>query len=490
MPIGIQRLNAHQTHPNDRIVFIKPLPGPTAPFAQDFLSRIAAVCKPIMAAAHISVMTLEEYEPNPEFVGRNFNAGEVIQLVLKAPRTGHWLSFRSVQMVMMHELAHCLQMNHGREFWKVRNQFAGELKELWGKGYTGDGFWGRGKTLLSDQYDNQGSWEQEVMPERLCGGTYRTRKNRKRKKGGVKTEELTYAERKQRRIERKFGKNGQALGSEEEARVKLENGKKPKGKPRVAGSARGRELRAAAALARFGQQKEEEVKKEEMVDPSETESEDDLEDVKLEEGAIDVNGSRLLDSQGRGMVKVCEDEDQDDVHVKQEMDELHGLAAIESHQDNTLGSHNRGMSPERGHQTRTENERNSLGNADESDSIVVKRETSPSTSASIPSSKGITSLSTHSSIKSETLPPSEHESHDTATPSAASHVPTVSLSCPICSLANEPSALVCVACSHVLQPKLMPGSWRCGSSTCRVSGYLNAGDCGRCGVCGGSQSGC
>jgi hypothetical protein len=51
---------------------------------------------------HLSVMSLEEYEPNPEFVGRNFNAGEVIQLVLKA-RSGHWLPFNYVQMVMMHE---------------------------------------------------------------------------------------------------------------------------------------------------------------------------------------------------------------------------------------------------------------------------------------------------------------------------------------------------------------------------------------------------
>jgi hypothetical protein len=51
----------------------------------------------------LSVMTLEEYEPNAEFVGRNFNAGEVIQLVLKARHTGRWLPFSYVQMVMMHE---------------------------------------------------------------------------------------------------------------------------------------------------------------------------------------------------------------------------------------------------------------------------------------------------------------------------------------------------------------------------------------------------
>ncbi len=55
-----------------------------------------------MKEHHLSVMTLEEYEPNPEFLGRNFNSGEVIQLVLKA-RSGRWLSFNSVQMVMMHE---------------------------------------------------------------------------------------------------------------------------------------------------------------------------------------------------------------------------------------------------------------------------------------------------------------------------------------------------------------------------------------------------
>lgn len=55
-----------------------------------------------MKENHLSVMSLEEYEPNPEFVGRNFNAGEVIQLVLKS-RSGRWLPFEYVQMVMMHE---------------------------------------------------------------------------------------------------------------------------------------------------------------------------------------------------------------------------------------------------------------------------------------------------------------------------------------------------------------------------------------------------
>jgi hypothetical protein len=44
MPLGIQRLNAKRSQPNDRIVFIKPLKGPGEEIAQDFLERIAAQC--------------------------------------------------------------------------------------------------------------------------------------------------------------------------------------------------------------------------------------------------------------------------------------------------------------------------------------------------------------------------------------------------------------------------------------------------------------
>lgn len=57
---------------------------------------------PVMKDHSLSVMTLEEYEFNREFVGRNFNGGEVIQLVLRS-RSGRWLPFEYVQMVMMHE---------------------------------------------------------------------------------------------------------------------------------------------------------------------------------------------------------------------------------------------------------------------------------------------------------------------------------------------------------------------------------------------------
>ncbi|KAG9793291.1 hypothetical protein KCU88_g494, partial [Aureobasidium melanogenum] len=86
MPLNTLRLN-HQksTHPNDRIVFIKPLPRPSSDrtsydLADTFLRAIAAQCLPIMKNHFLSITTLEEHEPNREFIGRNFNNGEVIQL--------------------------------------------------------------------------------------------------------------------------------------------------------------------------------------------------------------------------------------------------------------------------------------------------------------------------------------------------------------------------------------------------------------------------
>ncbi|KAI4187054.1 MAG: hypothetical protein LQ346_005557 [Caloplaca aetnensis] len=304
------------------------------------------------------------------------------------------------------------------------------------------------------------------MPERLCGGTFRTRRGRKRKRGGVKVEELTWKEKKERRIERKFGRNGQTLGGEEEARVKLEKGQKVKGKPRVAGSSRGRELRAAAALARFGAQKEEEevTKEETKLDGSENGSGSDSEVAKPEQEALDIDGSKLLDSKGRGMVRICEDEDENNIHVKQEMDEIHDLGAAAQCQ-----APSRSQAPKARTSGKPEQTQRAMGNACQADTIL----------------DGATKP-----VKREELPPapvhsSEKAKHQTALPSAETeHHGRIRPSCTICSLTNEPSALLCVACSNVLQPRLMPGHWRCHSSVCGEGRYINAGDCGVCGVCG------
>jgi hypothetical protein len=114
------------------------------------------------------------------------------------------------------------------------------------------------------------------MPKHICGGTYRSRTRRRTK--APSTEKLSYAEQKKRRIERKFGVagEGKSLAAEHD------DGKP---KPRVAQSKRGRELRAAAALARLEKQKQE--KAEENIDEDTASDTDD-------EKAVNVGGGKFM----------------------------------------------------------------------------------------------------------------------------------------------------------------------------------------------------
>lgn len=392
-----------------------------------------------MRKNHISVMTLEEYEPNREFVGRNFNAGEVVQLVLRSRRTGRWLPFKYVQMVMMHELAHCKQMNHSRAFWAVRNQYAAQMYELWREGYTGDGIWGRGAN--------------------------RTQRRKRRAKPP-----LTYQERKQRRILKKFGENGVALGADEEAKVKLEKGKKVKAKPRVAGSARGRELRAAAALARFEQQKvdvEEDdgsIKDEDETD-SGSASGGEYEESPLD--AVDADGTRLVDGKGRGMVKVCEDEDADDPDARNELTQLQDMFQGHVKREVSHGG------PTLQHGVRIKDEPTE-GYDKPTASIPVKREPDED----LPQ--------IHLAPPERWKPASVKEEVEPASNSALMErtMPPSTSTCSVCSFENDTVAATCSMCANVLNPAITPDIWRCALSSCKNNGYVNSGDCGLCGLCG------
>jgi len=411
-------------------------------------------------------------------------------------------------MVMMHELAHCKQMNHGGAFWKVNNQFKGELRELWGKGYTGDGLWGRGQTLLSAEYHAGGHLGDQELPRNLCGGTFRTSRRGKRKRADERSKE-TYADRQQRRIKKKFGVNGVALGDDEDTKVKLENGKRPIGKPTVAGSKRGRELRAAAALARFDQAKDEEVKKEaeEMFGDSETEDDSDDSDVKTE--AVDLDGLQIRDGKGRGMVRVCGQGDEDGLHVKQEMDELHKLedpgpgvppvktsnrrnrtrTGVNTHAADHLGTHSRRTSAVVGP--------NIAHSAPESSSSEPRLRMEDIPLYVEPEKRSTTVKKSTKSAGFQTL----EAGHATRppVPTIATSLPdhlngpaeipqTSELTCPICSMANEISSLLCIACSHVLDTRKITKYWRCQSDTCKDSQYINAADHGLCGVCGARKA--
>lgn len=218
----------------------------------------------------------------------------------------------------MGRLAHCKQMNHSKAFWAVRNGYARDMEGLWREKYTGEGLWGRGRELSSGLFRRATIQADDVLPEHICGGTYRTNRSRKRKAKDT----LTWKERKEKRILKKFGANGMALGSDEDTKVKLEQGRKPKGKPRVAQSQRGRELRAAAALARFEEGKKvKEAEEAEVIKIESDESEDEGALVSIPD-AVDIDGKKLVDKDGAGMVKVCGDEDEDGDEASEEMREL------------------------------------------------------------------------------------------------------------------------------------------------------------------------
>ncbi|KAF1929080.1 WLM-domain-containing protein [Didymella exigua CBS 183.55] len=450
MPLGFERINERTQRPNASINFIRTIPGPTSMTAEQILNRVAAICYPFMKANMILVQALEEFPYNNEFVGRNFNCGEVIQLVLR-DRNGRWLPQRMVEMVMVHELAHCKQMNHSKAFWKVRDAYAVDLRALWVKGYTGEGIWGRGRGLETGNIQSS-KVDASDMPEHLCGGTY-GRRLQKRGRGGKEKETLSYAERKQRRILKKFGAGGQSLGADDDTKIKLEGGVPKKGKPRVAGSARGRELRAAAALARFEPVKREAegiiIKKEDISD-SGTEDEIDLADA-----ALDVDGSKLVDCKGRALIKICEDDVDKDGDARREMDEIQNITPRykpSAYMPTSKVTSTRPNTTEQtieAEQTTKKHDRLVIGAGRTYE--VFKRRSDAAASAAVAKSR---------------------------TPRAAAPV-----SCKVCSLSNEPGLLICAVCFNVLNPDLM-NHWKCKSESCKRSNYMNAGNVGACGACG------
>jgi DNA-dependent metalloprotease WSS1 len=364
-------------------------------------------------------------------------------------------------------LAHCKQMNHSRAFWAVRNQYAEQMRGLWSRGYTGEGLWGRGALLRTGEFETNGVQPGEMLPEHLCGGTYRSR-GRKRKAKRT----LTYQEQKERRILKKFGANGVALGDDAEAKRTLEKGRRVTAKPRVAGSKRGRELRAAAALARFDQQKKEDTVEVETVSGEETDSgsddyEDDLETDAGASDAVDLDGKRLLDAKGRGMIKVCEDENPDDGDAQNELLELRSFSA--------------GRKPGKLAAPAPPIPGPALSNAGNGSKLRMDAESKQRKQSVADSS--LPGRSSSMQRNQRTLPTAEKPSGSKDPPTELVIV-TVNSTCSVCSFVNDKMAPTCAMCSNVLHLRNMAGAWACSSQTCQGSNYRNAADCGVCGVCG------
>ncbi|GAA5862523.1 hypothetical protein JCM3774_001047 [Rhodotorula dairenensis] len=186
MPVGHVRINNPKPNPNDNITFIRVLEDrPDADLALKILEALAAQFKPIMKEWGFGVNSLVEYEWNPTFAGRNWNAGEVVEIVLRR-RDGSFAPYQFLLYVMCHELAHIREMNHSWAFQKVNSQLRASLAKLRAQRYYGDGFWSAGRSLVYPTADVPAA--ETELATLTCGGANKksrgTRRRRRRRAVG------------------------------------------------------------------------------------------------------------------------------------------------------------------------------------------------------------------------------------------------------------------------------------------------------------------
>lgn len=135
------------------------------------LKKIASMTKPIMRNRGWRLPVLAEFFPaQPEllgrwtenstgslryrlldltlFIGLNVNRGSKICVRLRyAGDKTQFMPFESVLDTFLHELSHNIHGPHDDKFHALWNQLRSDLEDLIQKGYTGEGFQGRGHVL-------------------------------------------------------------------------------------------------------------------------------------------------------------------------------------------------------------------------------------------------------------------------------------------------------------------------------------------------------
>ena len=117
--------------------------------ALQHLRKIASLVKPLMRQRNWRVGTLAEFYPQEtNLLGLNINRGEKICLRLRYPGDDNqFLPVENVVDTMLHELAHNVVGPHNQEFHALWDKLRDEHEALVRKGYTGEGFLGRGDRL-------------------------------------------------------------------------------------------------------------------------------------------------------------------------------------------------------------------------------------------------------------------------------------------------------------------------------------------------------
>ncbi|KAG9119700.1 hypothetical protein FRC07_005141 [Ceratobasidium sp. 392] len=172
------RLNAKTDSPNPYFNFISALPSflkapdfTSEQNAKELLNALAAQVRPICKKHGFTVNSFEEYEHNKVFLGRNWNAGETIEIVLRRS-DGTFHDIQQLIQVLCHELSHIKHMNHGTGFQQLNAQICHEVAILRSKGYYGDGMYSSGSRLSdSAEVAGRGLGATDYdLPEYMCGG--------------------------------------------------------------------------------------------------------------------------------------------------------------------------------------------------------------------------------------------------------------------------------------------------------------------------------
>ncbi|KAG8839780.1 hypothetical protein FRB91_006796 [Serendipita sp. 411] len=252
------RFNTKEANPNPHINFITSLNAEGAPMeaARETLRALAAQVRPVMKKHRLEINSLEEYEHNNVFLGRNWNAGETVELVLRRA-DGTFYSTPQLLNVFCHELSHIRHMNHGASFWAYYRQLRKEVAALQRANYFGDGFWSSGQVLRDGAREDRVR-EVEDLPEYLCGGAQSQsppKRNTGRKRTAKRQGEPSSSRRARKpkagsRVKSRnaFQGNGKALNADENAESRRQLGT---GFRKQAGSKRARDIRVAAIEARL-----------------------------------------------------------------------------------------------------------------------------------------------------------------------------------------------------------------------------------------------
>ncbi|KAI0049739.1 WLM-domain-containing protein [Auriscalpium vulgare] len=250
------RINENEANPNPHVNFISALPMADQEEARQLLRALAAQVKPVMKSHGLTVNSLEEYEYNNVFAGRNWEAGEVVELVLRRPG-GTFAPTAWLMSTLCHELAHIKHMNHGPDFQKLWTQLRNDVRALQEKGYYGDGMWSSGKRLADSAVVDGDQATADEFPEYICGGAQRrarpARKRRRQTTAGPSTQTGAQTAKRRKAGSRvmapgTFEGDGRALNAdiEDDGRKKAGTGFR-----KQAASKRAREERALAAENRL-----------------------------------------------------------------------------------------------------------------------------------------------------------------------------------------------------------------------------------------------